>query len=97
MSVLAQFSMFPVDKGESLSEYVAGSLEVIGKSGLQYELGPMGTSIEGEWDDVIGVLTECFQGMKEKSRRIYISMNIDYREGKDNRISAKKESVRSKL
>ena len=31
--VLLEFSMSPLDKGESLSEYVARSLDIIDKSG----------------------------------------------------------------
>ena len=40
--------MSPLDKGESLSQYVARSLDIIDKSGLPYQLTPMGTIIEGE-------------------------------------------------
>jgi uncharacterized protein YqgV (UPF0045/DUF77 family) len=32
--VVLEFSMFPLDKGESLSQYVARSLDVIDSSGL---------------------------------------------------------------
>ncbi|MGR3317302.1 MAG: MTH1187 family thiamine-binding protein, partial [Candidatus Anammoxibacter sp.] len=34
--VLLEFSMSPLDKGESVSKYVAGSLDIIDKSGLDY-------------------------------------------------------------
>ncbi|MCU0822607.1 MAG: MTH1187 family thiamine-binding protein, partial [Spirochaetes bacterium] len=71
MSVIAQFAIFPIDKGESLSEYVAGSLKIIKDSGLPYVLGPMGTGIEGEWDDVMSVIDRCFKEMSGKSNRVY--------------------------
>ena len=45
--VLLEFSMSPFAKGESLSPYVARSLDIIDKSGLPYQLTPMGTIIEG--------------------------------------------------
>ena len=44
--VLLEFSMSPFAKGESLSPYVARSLDIIDKSGLPYQLTPMGTSID---------------------------------------------------
>jgi len=38
--VLLEFSMSPLDKGVSLSPYVARSLDIIDKSGLPYQLTP---------------------------------------------------------
>ena len=97
MSVIAQFSIFPVDKGESLSEYVAGSVRIIEESGLPYILGPMGTSIEGQWDDIMAVISRCFNELAGKSRRVYMSINVDYRKDKDGRLTGKVDSVRKKL
>ena len=36
MSVIVEFSIFPLDKGESLSPYVARALNKIQESGLPY-------------------------------------------------------------
>ena len=47
--LLIELSMSPMDKGPSVSKWVARSLEIIDRSGLDYRLGPMGTCIEGEW------------------------------------------------
>ena len=52
--VLLEFSMSPLGKGESVSEYVSRSLDIIDKSGVEYRLNPMGTVLEGEWDEVFG-------------------------------------------
>ena len=46
--VLLEFSMSPLGKGDSVSDYVARSLQIIDESGLAYELHAMGTIIEGE-------------------------------------------------
>ena len=45
--VMIEFSMYPLDKGESLSPYVARILDVIDRSGVTYRLNPMGTVLEG--------------------------------------------------
>ena len=50
--VLLEFSMSPLGKGESVGKYVARSLDIIDKSGVDYRLNPMGTVLEGEWDEV---------------------------------------------
>ena len=62
--VLLEFSMTPMTKGESVSAYVARSLDIIDRSGLPYQLTPMGTIIEGEWSDVMAVVTACFEAMR---------------------------------
>ena len=54
--VLLDFSMSPLGKGESVGPYVARCLEVVAASGLDYRLHAMGTTLEGEWDQVFGVV-----------------------------------------
>ena len=65
--VLLELSIVPLGKGESVSEYVARSLRIIDKSGLDYRLGPMGTTIEGELVEVLGVLRSCLEAMAAES------------------------------
>ncbi len=95
--VLLEFSMSPFDKGESLSEYVARSLDIIDKSGLPYQLTPMGSIIEGEWDEVMAVVDACFKRMSEDCNRVSTSIKIDFRAGKSGRLKSKIQSVESKL
>ncbi|MFO7644315.1 MAG: MTH1187 family thiamine-binding protein [Desulfosarcina sp.] len=97
MSVIVDFSIFPVDKGESLSPYVARSIKIIQESGLPYELRAMGTSIEGEWDEVMAVVTRCFDAMRHDCNRVSLSLKADYRRGPGGRIQRKVESVKEKL
>lgn len=95
--LLLEFSMSPMDKGESLSEFVAPSLEIIHNSGVPYRLNPMGTVLEGEWDEVMGVVKACFDKMSEKSNRISVAMKIDYRKGRSGRLESKIKSIEKKL
>ena len=94
MSTLIDFSIFPVDKGESVSPYVTRVVTIIRDSGLSYKLGPMGTTIEGEWDEVMAIVTRCFKELKKDCGRIYMSIKIDYREDSSNRIVSKVKSVK---
>jgi uncharacterized protein (TIGR00106 family) len=95
--VLLEFSMSPFDKGGSLSEYVARSLDLIDKSGLPYQLTPMGTIVEGELEEVMALVTACFQRMSQDCDRISTSIKIDYRAGAGGRLKSKIRSVESKL
>ncbi|OHE25646.1 MAG: hypothetical protein A3J94_15925 [Syntrophus sp. RIFOXYC2_FULL_54_9] len=97
MSVLIHFSIFPTDKGTSVSPYVARSIRIIRESGLPYKLGPMSTAIEGEWGTVIKVVEKCFQELQKDSGRIYMTLQMDYRAGAENRIEGKIRSVEEKL
>lgn len=97
MSVLLEFSMWPLDKGESVGEYVADSLRIIDESGVPYRLNPMGTVLEGEWDDVFAVVQKCYRRMSERCNRITCTIKIDARQGHDDRLNAKIASVESRL
>ena len=54
--MLATIACFPTDKGKSVSKYVVESIKIIQKSGLDYKVGPMGTTIEGEITRVFNVI-----------------------------------------
>ena len=53
----------------------------------------MGTAIEGEWEEVMSIVSRCFKELKKDCRRIYISVKVDYREGGSDRIVSKVKSV----
>ncbi len=94
--VLLEFSMYPTDKGASVSDYVKRSLEIIDDSGVAYKLGPMGTCLEGEWDEVMAVVTSCYERMREDCDRIAVAMKVDYRNGGAGRLQSKVETLRTK-
>ena len=87
--LLLEFSRSPLGKGESVSEYVAPSLEIIAQSGVPYRLNPMGTVLEGEWDAVLGVVKACYERMRQDCDRISCSIKIDAREGAIGRLDSK--------
>ena len=95
--VLLEFSMSPMDKGESVSDYVSRSLEIVSGSGVDYRLNPMGTVLEGEWEEVMSVVKKCYEMMRSDCKRITCSVKIDYREGKNGRLESKMASVENKL
>jgi len=94
--VLLEFSMYPLDKGESLSPYVARSMEIIEESGLDYRMNAMGTILEGEWDQVFEVVKRCFERMKQDCRRIAAVIKVDYRQDRRGGLEAKVRSVEEK-
>ena len=95
--VLLEFSMSPLNKGDSVSQYVARSLEIIGASGLDYRLHAMGTIVEGEIDEVLSVLRQCLDAMSADCDRITCTVKLDYRKGYSGRLDTKVKSVQEKL
>lgn len=95
--VLLEFSMSPLGKGESVGEYVARSLKIVEESGLDYRLHAMGTVLEGEWDEVFGVVKRCYEAMSADCDRISCSIKVDARKGASGRLTSKVRSVEEKL
>jgi len=95
--VLLEFSMSPLGKSESVGKYVSRSLEIIDQSGVEYRLNPMGTVLEGEWDDVMDVVRKCYECMRKDCNRISCTIKVDYRKGKNGRLSGKVASVEKRL
>jgi len=95
--VLLEFSMSPLGKGESVSKFVSRSLDIIDKSGVPYRLNPMGTVLEGEWDEVFAVMRQCYERMKKDCNRISCSIKVDYRKGHSDRLVSKVASVEKTL
>lgn len=95
--VLLEFSMSPLGKGESVGKYVSRSLQIIDASGVDYRLNPMGTVLEGEWDEVFKVVKRCYDRMRRDCNRISCSIKVDYRKGATGRLSAKVASVEKRL
>ena len=95
--LLAEFSMWPMDKGESVGSYVARVLDIVDKSGLPYRLGPLGTCVEGDYDAVMELIRQCHEALAKDCRRIACMIKMDWREGHNNMLDSKIESVEKKL
>ncbi len=98
MSYILSISMFPVDKGESLSRYVSKVSKIIDESGLEYVIAPMATMIESEnIEDLFNIVRMGFESLKEYSNRVYANMAIDYRKSGLGRLNQKVKSLKSKI
>ncbi|MEE9151172.1 MAG: MTH1187 family thiamine-binding protein [Thermoplasmata archaeon] len=95
--MLAEFSIVPIGKDVSLSKYVAKSLDLIDKSGLGYRINPMGTVVEGNWDEVMGLIKKSHDVILKESERVVTTIKIDDRKGVTNALNRKIKSVEEKL
>lgn len=95
--MIAEFSIVPLDKGPHLGKEVASILDIVDRSGLPYELTPMGTIVEGSWDEIIGLIRRCHEKEREGSGRVLTTIHIDDKEGEEGLIRSKVASVESHL
>ncbi len=95
--VLLDFSMTPLGKGESVAPYVARCLDIVSQSGLPFRLHAMGTTLEGEWDEVFAVVKRCYEALQTDCPRITCSIKVDSREGPSGRLNSKIEHVEALL
>ncbi|HMB95770.1 MAG TPA: MTH1187 family thiamine-binding protein [Tepidisphaeraceae bacterium] len=95
--LLAEFSIWPMDKGESVGKYVAKALDIVDRSGLPYKLGPLGTCIEGEWPEVMAVIQKCYESLATDSSRVSCTIKCDWRRGHSGRLNSKVDSVEKSL
>lgn len=95
--MLAEFSVVPIGKGESVSEYVAECMKIVRESGVKHMLTPMATVMEGDLVEVMDVILQCHQRVLEMSDRVITSIKIDDRKGVKDAMTQKIRSVEEKL
>jgi len=97
MSVLLEFSMFPTSPdgrdGASVSAQVSKVIDAIDKSGVAYQLTPMGTIIEtNTMREALDIIELAYEQLND-CQRVYSSLKFDIRKNTKNRLKTKIDSV----
>lgn len=95
--MLVEFSVVPIGVGSSIGDQLAEALKIVDASGLPYKANPMGTVIEGEWDEVMKLIKKCHREVMKSGERALTTITIDDRKGKPNRIDAKVKSIEKRI
>ncbi|HIP19705.1 MAG TPA: MTH1187 family thiamine-binding protein [Sulfurimonas sp.] len=102
LSVLVEFSMFPTSSdgregGASVSKSVSKIIDAIDKSGVPYQLTPMGTVIEAKsMREALDVIALAYEQVSD-CERVYSSLKFDIRHNTENRLKTKIDSVEKVL
>lgn len=101
LSVLVEFSMFPTSadgrEGASVSKQVSKIIDAIDKSGVPYQLTPMGTVIEASsMKEALGVIELAYEQVSD-CERVYSSLKFDIRHNTENRLKTKISAVEKVL
>lgn len=95
--MLVEFSIVPLGTGSSIGDQLADVLKIVDASGLPYKINPMGTVVEGEWDEVMGLIKRCHAAVMKTGERTLTTIAIDDRKGKPNRIEEKVKSIERRI
>ena len=95
--MLAAFSVTPLGVGEGVSEYVADAVRVVRDSGLPNRTDAMFTTIEGDWDEVMGVIRQAVDAVAARAPRVSVVIKADLRAGVTGGLTAKVERVEEHL
>jgi len=93
--------MFPTSdecrEGSSVSKQVSKVIDAIDRSGVAYQLTPMGTVIETQsMRDALDIIELAYEQL-EGCERVYSSLKFDIRKNTKNRLKTKIASVENNL
>jgi uncharacterized protein (TIGR00106 family) len=95
--MLAAFSITPLGAGDSVSASVADAVRLVRESGLPNETNAMFTNVEGEWDEVMGLIKACVAKVAESAPRVSVVIKLDHRPGVEDALHAKVARVEAHL
>ncbi len=95
--MLIEFSIIPIGIGSSLGAHISDVLKIVDASGLPYKINPMGTVVEGEWDELMKLVKKCHRTVMKSGERVVTQISIDDRKGKRNRIEGKVRSIEKRI
>ena len=95
--MLASFAVVPLGVTGGVKNLVAEALRIVDASGLDYELGAMGTTIEGDRVQVMEVILACHRRVLELAPRVLTNITLDERKGASGRLSGKVRDVEEVL
>ena len=94
---IAEFSITPIGKGAGVSEHVARAVDIVDRSGLPYRLNPMGTVVEGTFDQVLALIARCHKEIAKDCERVSTLIKIDDRKGVTDQLQSKVADVERRL
>ncbi|MGD3112947.1 MTH1187 family thiamine-binding protein [Streptomyces sp. YGL11-2] len=75
--MLVAFALTPMGVEEVVADYIAEAVKIVRESGLPNRSDSMYTMIEGEWDEVMGVIKRATEAVALKAPRVQVSIKVD--------------------
>jgi len=95
--MIAAFSITPLGAGDSVGDLVAEAVRIVRASGLPNETNAMFTNVEGDWDEVMGVIRQCVERVAADAPRVSVVIKVDHRPGAAGALTGKVERIERRL
>jgi uncharacterized protein (TIGR00106 family) len=88
---IVEVSIVPIGTGSpGVSRYVRAAVKVIEASGLKYEVTPMGTCVQGEWDAIFSTIKQMHETLAAMGcARLVTTIKVDDRRDRPADMQAK--------
>jgi uncharacterized protein (TIGR00106 family) len=98
MHVMIDLCVVPIGVGTSVSNEIAECQRLIQAAGLESQMHPYGTVIEGEWDAVMACVKACHERLHALGvPRVFTNLKLGTRTDKVQHMQDKIRSVEDKL
>lgn len=81
--IVGEIRAVPVGSGSSMERAMEAALKALDRSGLEYEVGPLGTSVEAKnLDDVLEAFKRVHDAVARIAPRVLLELSVDHRTDK---------------
>ncbi|MEU7765747.1 thiamine-binding protein [Nocardia sp. NPDC049190] len=91
--MIIAFSVTPIGAGTDVGRAVAEAVRVVRASGLPNHTDAMFTTVEGEWDEVMGVVKQATDAVIAVAPRCSLVLKADIRPGVTDAMTAKVATI----
>ena len=92
--MLGELRVTPIGTPEAFARIVADVTRVVSEGDLQYRVHAMGTTVEGELDEILDLVRRCHLEVRKHSDRTLIELSIDDRAGAEGELVRSVERIR---
>lgn len=88
---IVEVSIVPVGTGTpSVSRFVRAAVDVVKASGLEYEVTPMGTCLQGDWDLIFATIKQMHETLAAMGcTRLVTTIKVDDRRDRPTTMATK--------
>jgi uncharacterized protein (TIGR00106 family) len=83
MRIVAELSLEPIGSGSSMKTEISEAVKILRQCGLKHEVHALSTTVEGEWEDVVGCVRRCHERLLQMGvPRVLSTLKIETRSDK---------------
>lgn len=92
--MLAELRVTPVEGKTSFARLIADLVPVLAESPLRYQVHAMGTTLEGELEDILALVRRSHEEARKHADRVLIELSLDDRGGAEGELVRGLQHVR---